>query len=201
MQYYTVGLNKTLLIVGLGNVGDKYEDTRHNIGFSVIDAFAQENEFDKWMNKTDQKCHFSSKKIGGCRVILIKPTTLMNLSGSAVQLVSNFYKIATSDILVLHDELDINFGEIRTRLGGSSAGHNGIKSIIESMGEEGFARIRIGIGPKTPSTVDSADFVLSKFTKSEVENLPKITREVSSILNEYIFSEQPVRTETRTVLD
>src|ERR1035438_255752 len=138
MQYYTVGLNKTLLIVGLGNVGNKYEGTRHNIGFSVIDAFARENEFDKWMNKTDQNCHFSSKKIGGCRVILIKPTTLMNLSGGAVQLVSNFYKIATSDILVLHDELDINFGEIRTRLGGSSAGHNGIKSIIESLGQEGF---------------------------------------------------------------
>jgi PTH1 family peptidyl-tRNA hydrolase len=200
MQYYTVGLNKTLLVVGLGNEGQKYENTRHNIGFQAVDTFAQDNDFDKWINKADLKCLFSSSKIGSARVILIKPTTMMNLSGAALTLVSNFYKIATSDILVIHDELDIKFGEIRTRMGGSSAGHNGVKSIIESLGEEDFGRIRIGIGPKSPATIDSADFVLSKFSKSEAEHLANITREVSSILNEYIFSDQPVRTETRQVL-
>ncbi len=201
MQYYTVGLNKTLLIVGLGNVGEKYDNTRHNIGFAAIDEFARDNDFDKWINKQDLKCFFSSTKLGSSRIILIKPTTLMNLSGEAVRLVSNFYKIAISDILVIHDELDINFGEIRTCLGGSSAGHNGVKSIIDSLDDQGFGRIRIGIGPKTPSAIDSADFVLGKFPKAAAEHLPKITKEVSSILNEYIFSDQAVRTETRKLLD
>ena len=202
MQYYTVGLNKTLLIVGLGNPGQQYEGTRHNIGYSALDSFVSENDFGKWINKADLKCLFNSATLGDSRAILIKPTTMMNLSGQAVQLVSNFYKVATDHILVIHDELDINFGEIKTRLGGSSAGHNGVQSIIESFGgDENFGRVRIGIGPKTPATIDSADFVLAKFTKSEVEQLPKVTKEVSAIMNEYIFSTQALRTETRKVLE
>lgn len=188
VNYVTVGLNKTILIVGLGNPGSEYDGTRHNIGFECIDEFVAKNsDMGGWVTKKDLKCLMSTGRMGEVRVIAIKPTTFMNLSGEAVLAVSDFYKIHPNQTAVVHDELDINFGQIRTRMGGASAGHNGIKSIIQHLGED-FGRVRIGVGPKTPEQIDSADFVLSKFTKAQQADIPALRREANALLTEYVFA-------------
>lgn len=185
---YTVGLNKTILVVGLGNPGGEYDGTRHNIGFSCVDFFATSQEFDPWITKKDLKCLLTSKMLGSVRVICIKPTTFMNLSGEAVLATAQFYKIPNSQIVAIHDELDIPFGQIRTRVGGGSAGHNGIKSVSQVMGEN-YGRIRIGIGPKEPEQMDSADFVLARFNADQQANIPALHKETTAILTEYIYGD------------
>ncbi len=189
MPLYTLSANKTMLIVGLGNPGQEYEATRHNIGFQCIDAFAADNEFDPWTNKKDLKCLLTQKTLGQTKVILIKPTTYMNNSGEALQAAMAFYKISTDKVLAVYDELDIAFGQIRCRMGGSAAGHNGVKSLIQHVGEE-FGRVRIGIGPKVHDQQDSADFVLATFNKDEAERIKDLTREASAILTETIYGGQ-----------
>lgn len=185
---YTLGLQKTVLLVGLGNIGIKYNGTRHNIGFDCVDNFVLQQGFDtQWIEKKDLKCQLTSSSVGDTRVIVIKPTTLMNLSGKSVQSVAHFYKIEPSNIIVVHDELDIDFGQIRMRTGGSSAGHNGIESIVDSIGE-GFSRIRIGIGNNQTKIYDSKDYVLGKFNSEEQKQLSMLKKEVASILIEYVVS-------------
>ncbi len=196
---YTMSSSKTVVIVGLGNIGKDYVNTRHNIGFACVDYFAQQQGFDPWTLKKDLKCHFTSGNLAGTRIILVKPTTLMNLSGDAVQSVLHFYKLSVADILVVHDELDIDFGKIRTSTGGSAAGHNGIKSVIGVLGE-GFGRVRVGIGPKTPVRMDSADFVLAAFSKEQQAQLATIVKDVASIISDFSASGS-LYVETRLVLD
>ena len=198
LSFTTFGMNKNLLIVGLGNPGNEYNGTRHNIGFTCLDSFASSQKFDPWAHKTDLKCLVTTQTLGDTRVILCKPTTFMNLSGEAVQAIAHFYKIPLEQIIVVHDELDIPFGQIRVRTGGSSAGHNGIKNISLHLSEH-YGRVRIGIGPKTPPQIDSADFVLQRFSKSEQAHVPLITREVAALLSEYAYG-MPVNTETRSFL-
>ena len=198
LQYTTFGMNKTLLIVGLGNPGEEYADTRHNVGFMCVDEFARKNNFDPWINKKDLKCELTQATIGDTRVFLCKPQTFMNLSGEAVQAVSHFYKLNNDQIVVVHDELDINFGQIRMRIGGSAAGNNGIKSVSQHIGED-YGRVRVGIGPKTPAQMDTADFVLQDFSRTEQEQLGALTREVSAVLSEYAYG-SPVTAETRSFL-
>ena len=181
---YTTSSNRNMLVVGLGNIGREYSGTRHNIGFECIDMFAKQQDFVPWTTKKDLKTDITSAVIGGVRVILVKPNTFMNNSGEAVQAVAHFYKISPSNIVVVHDELDIDFGKIRTSVDGSAAGHNGIKSVIEHMGEK-FGRIRVGIGPKKPTRMDSADFVLAKFSDKEQKDLADIQKEVASMLIEF----------------
>ena len=192
---YTLSMSKTYLVVGLGNIGQEYDNTRHNIGFRAIDQFAKDHEMGNWINKKDMGCLVADKNIGDTKVYLIKPTTMMNLSGNAVQKISNFYKISNEKIIVVHDELDINFGSIKITMGGSSAGHNGIRSIISNLGED-FGRIRIGVGPKTPDQIDSADFVLGRFNKEEESEMKPLLNEASSLITEAIFS-SPFPNETR----
>jgi peptidyl-tRNA hydrolase, PTH1 family len=199
VNYVTVGLNKTTLIVGLGNPGTEYNGTRHNVGFACVDEFVEKNtDMGGWIAKKDLKCVMSTGRLGETRVIVIKPTTFMNLSGEAVQAVSDFYKIHPNQTIAVHDELDIPFGQIRTRMGGSSAGHNGIKSLIDHIGEN-FGRIRVGVGPKVPDQIDSADFVLGKFTKDQQTELPALLREANAILTEYVFAAE-LPAETRSFL-
>lgn len=199
VNYFTVGQNTTLVIVGLGNPEPKYDGTRHNIGFECIDHFVSRyDEMSDWVGKKDLKCHFSSGRIGESQVIAIKPTTFMNLSGEAVSLVVNFYKVQLEHLVVIHDELDIDFGNIRTRYGGESAGHNGIKSISSIIGKE-YGRVRIGIGPKEPPEIDSSDFVLAKFNDKEQKQLTNLKRECSAIISEFVYAKS-IPAETRSFI-
>lgn len=195
---YTVAATRTLLIIGLGNPGDKYLGTRHNIGFSVLDDFAQANDFPPWVAKKDLGAELSIHTFGESRTILAKPTTYMNKSGEAAQAVQRFYQIYNAQTLAIYDELAIPFGQIRTRLGGSDAGHNGVKSLIQHLGDD-FGRVRIGVGNEQAGKMGSADFVLAKFAKEEQGSLPKILRESSALITEYIFSGQ-LPHDTRTVI-
>lgn len=199
MQFYTLGQNKMVLIVGLGNSGKEYDGTRHNIGFAAVEAFARANDFAPWVNKKDLKCEMATGRLGDTQVIIIKPTTFMNLSGEAVGAVAHFYKIPLERILAVYDEIDVDFGQVRLRTGGGSAGHNGVKSLIQHLGE-GFGRVRVGIGPKQPEQMDSADFVLAKFSKDQEAHLKNLTRETTAILSEYCFSDGQLPQETRNFL-
>ncbi len=193
------GQTKTLLLVGLGNPGKDYDGTRHNIGFDCLDHFAEHNEFPAWTTKKDLKCLLNMHTLGDSRVILCKPTTFMNNSGEAVQAVQNFYKLADSATIIVHDELDIPFGQIRLRTGGGSAGHNGIKSISALTGDN-TGRIRIGIANDFSGQADSADFVLGKFTSDEQKHLPALRQEVNSIIVEHVYGDSHLPIETRSFL-
>lgn len=195
---YTVGATRTILVLGLGNPGERYDNTRHNIGFAVLDDFAQRNDFPSWINKKDLKCHEASLQMGASKVILVKPTTFVNESGVAAQAVQHFYKVYNSDTIAVYDELAIKFGQVRARVGGSDGGHNGIKSLINHLGDD-FSRLRIGIGNDISSQAEAADFVLGKFTKEEQGHLPSLIKESGVMLTEYIFSGQ-LPHETRNVL-
>ena len=153
-----------MLVVGLGNPGSDYEFTRHNAGFLAVDSLA--SHFDaSWQQNTKLSANIATSIHDGKKLIFIKPTTYMNESGRAVASVKNYYKIQLQDIVVLHDELDLKSGEIKCKLGGGSAGHNGIKSIDQAVGNL-YHRIRIGID-KPPHKDMVSDFVLSYFTNSE----------------------------------
>ncbi len=188
-----------MLIVGLGNPGKEYENSRHNTGFMAIDKFASaHDEFTPWVNKKDLKCSVTSGSIGSVRVILAKPLTYMNESGQAIQAIQNFYKLANTQTIVIHDELDIPFGQIRTRIGGSDAGHNGIKSLIAHCGDN-FGRIRVGILNVHKPGSETSEFVLKDFNSDEKKNLPSMAKEVENILVESIYAGQ-LNTETRSFI-
>ncbi|MFO0882240.1 MAG: aminoacyl-tRNA hydrolase [Candidatus Saccharimonadales bacterium] len=196
---YTISMATTaVLIVGLGNPGDEYNGTRHNIGFMALDWFAKKNEFSDWREDNKYKGYIAEKTLGSVRVILLKPSTFMNLSGESVQAVANFYKIPPERIVVVHDELSIAFGQIRNRIGGQAAGHNGIKSVIQHIGDN-FGRVRVGIKDEFSKITDTSKFVLAKFTKVEQSYLDDIYTEVNGILTEYIYgSELP--NDTRSIV-
>ena len=168
------------LIVGLGNPGKEYVNTRHNIGFMVLDRFAKTTE---WKNKWNAL--YTETNINGEKILLIKPQTYMNLSGNALINFINFYKINLEDILVIHDDLDLPVGTYRLKINSSSGGHNGIKSIIEILGTNSFARLKIGIGSN--KQIDTKDYVLGKFTKEEQEVLEKLYPTFNEIINSFII--------------
>ena len=161
------------LIAGLGNIGEKYTWTRHNVGFMVVDKWAI-NQNIKFKENKKLQCYITKFKRGADDIILIKPTTYMNLSGSALSAVMSYYKIATEDLLVVFDDLSIELGKIRFRPNGSDGGHNGIKSIIKSLNTSEFARLKIGIGPQPP--IPAEEFVLQNFYKSQLENLKPVLK-------------------------
>ena len=151
------------IVVGLGNPGPKYEKTRHNAGFIAIDHIAA-----KLGVKVDRvKFHalVCECELGGRRVLLMKPETFMNSSGVAIGEAATFYKIPPENVLVLHDEISFDAGLFRIRRKGSAGGHNGLKSIIEHLGSDGFPRIKIGVGQKPSPDYDLVDWVLGKFPK------------------------------------
>jgi PTH1 family peptidyl-tRNA hydrolase len=195
---YTLGAHKTILIIGLGNPGKDYAGTRHNIGSEIVDEFAKKNDFPSWMAKKDLKCQLTIQNLGENRVILCKPASFMNNSGEAAQAVQGFYRVYNQNSLAVYDELAIPFGSLRTRLGGSDAGHNGVKSLIQHLGDD-FGRLRIGVGSAVAEKADTANYVLGKFTKKEQEILPLISREAGAIITEYIFGNE-LNSETRSVI-
>jgi peptidyl-tRNA hydrolase, PTH1 family len=152
------------LIVGLGNPGREYKDTRHNIGFLTIDQFAQEHEVR--LSRVQNQAIIGIWNDAGRRVILAKPQTYMNLSGQAVAALARFYKVPVGQILVIHDDVDLPIDTIRMRPGGGSAGQKGVKSIIEKLGTQEFPRLRMGIG-RPPGRMDAASYVLQTFTVAD----------------------------------
>ena len=152
------------LIVGLGNPGKEYENTRHNVGFIIIDNYLKD---EKWKTSSDAMEIITN--VAGEKVCFLKPLTYMNLSGHAVSRIANFYKISSNDILIIHDDLDIPPLTYRLKTNSSSGGHNGIKSIIECLGTKEFNHLKVGIGKNT--TQDTKKFVLSKLSNEEIDFL------------------------------
>ena len=159
------------LIVGLGNIGDKYTFTRHNIGFMLADSIAINNNL-TYRENSRLKCFMTNLRNGVDDYLIIKPTTFMNLSGEAVRAFMDYYKIPVEDVLIVYDDLSLELGRIRFRPNGSDGGHNGIKSIIKHLGTQNVARLKIGIGPQP--NLPSEVFVLQNFSKEELENLKPI---------------------------
>ena len=156
------------LIVGLGNIGREYENTRHNIGFMVVDELAR--RLGVSFGKEDRSAYMAEYRAPE-KIIIIKPTTYMNLSGVAVGAYANFYHIDPDDIAVIQDDMDMPVGQLRIRRKGSAGGHNGIKSIIQELGSQDFPRVKIGVGAKPHPDFDLADWVLSSFSASEEKAL------------------------------
>ena len=149
------------LIIGLGNPGREYENTRHNIGFMVLDNYLKDTS---WQSKF--QALYTTQNIHNEKIIFLKPTTYMNLSGNAIREFLNFYKLTPEDILVIHDDLDLPIGTYRLKTNSSAGGHNGIKSIIENLGTNAFLRLKVGISKNT--NIDTKDYVLGKFTPQEL---------------------------------
>jgi PTH1 family peptidyl-tRNA hydrolase len=162
------------LIAGLGNPGREYHWTRHNLGFLLLDELAREHRIP--LDRRGLKSVYGRGRMARGEVILAKPQTYMNLSGEAVQRLLHFFKIPTQELIVLHDDLDLPWGKIRIRIGGSSGGHRGILSIQESLGSEGFVRLKIGIGrPPIPGR-DPSDYVLDPLPEEKKEELAAILK-------------------------
>ncbi len=157
-----------IIIAGLGNPEKKYDHTRHNVGFEVIDELADRYNID--VNVKKHKALIGKGVIDGMKVLLVKPQTYMNLSGESLREVLDFYNEPVENLLVICDDVYLDLGVLRIRKNGSAGGHNGLKNIIQHLGTENFKRIRLGVG-KQPEKMDLVNFVLSRFTKEEQEVL------------------------------
>ncbi|MDF2965440.1 MAG: pth [Rickettsiaceae bacterium] len=155
-----------ILIVGLGNPGTEYQYTRHNIGFLVIDAIANRYNFPSFSNSIKFSAEICQGTISGQKIFLAKPTTYMNLSGASVQKIKSYYKLDIADIIVIHDDIDLDFSKLKVKIGGGHGGHNGLRSIDGNIGKD-YLRIRFGVG-RPISKEDVADYVLNNFSKVEM---------------------------------
>ena len=164
-------------IVGLGNPGDKYDNTRHNVGFMVLDRFAEENNLSWKLNKK-----FKAELAECNGTFLVKPQTYMNLSGESVMSILHFYKILNDDLpellVVIHDDMDVDFGKYKVALDSRSAGHNGVQSIIDHLGTKNFQRIRVGIRTEEKEKIPAEKFVLQKFSKEELRKIEELNEEI-----------------------
>ena len=174
----------TYLIIGLGNPGREYKDTRHNIGFMLIDQVAV--RLNARGMKLQAKAIVTSALYEERKIILAKPQTYMNLSGQSVQGLLNFYKIPIENLLVAHDDLDIPFGTIRIRPGGGPGGQRGMASTIDHLGTKEFPRLRLGIG-RPPGRMDPKDYVLQMFSKDDMKLLPEILDRAADAAMEFVM--------------
>ena len=163
------------LIVGLGNPGSNYADTRHNVGWLALEAVAASLQCGPFKLDKKFRAEVTEAQVGPERLLLLKPQTYMNLSGESVGALSRFVKVAPHDIVVLYDDLSIPLGTLRLRPDGSAGGHNGIKSLIAHLNTQVFPRVRIGIGPQPPG-VKSEQFVLARWTPAERDVLPSVVQ-------------------------
>jgi PTH1 family peptidyl-tRNA hydrolase len=173
------------LFVGLGNPGDKYKNTRHNFGFMALDAIAKSKRLE-FKNKDNME-DISFYESPNCKIILLKPMTFMNLSGTPVAATARYYKINPEEIFVFYDDFSIPLGEFRVRLSGSSGGHNGISSIITCLRADNFPRMKLGIGP-LPKFIKMPDFVLSNFHEEDKEKIEKSILKAAALFDEIIKS-------------
>lgn len=182
--------NTMKIIVGLGNPGAQYQKTRHNTGFFLLDKMREEWGFPAFKPEPKFKADISEGMLDDAKILLAKPQTFMNLSGESVRAILDFYKLASPDILVIHDDIDIELGKFKVAGDSSSAGHNGVQNIFDILGTQKINRLRIGIG-KTPEEkeacrIDAHDYVLGKFSDEELEELKsveeKVLKEVEKML-------------------
>lgn len=171
------------LVVGLGNPGKKYERTRHNVGFEVIDKCQERLKIE--LNQSKFKGAFGFTRVGSEKVFLLKPLTYMNLSGEAIAPLMNYFKIDKEDLLVVYDDLDLPPGKIRLRQKGSHGGHNGIRSIIQQLGTDQFNRIRIGIGRPDPG-IAVPDYVLGSFAPNDRLNIDESVDRASKAVEAWV---------------
>ena len=175
---------KNYLLVGLGNPGIKYEKNRHNIGFCLIDYFTSQINSEDYIDKFNSK--YTLVRLNDNKIHIIKPQTYMNRSGVSVRNCKDFFKIAPENIIVVYDDMDLTLGSLKIKSSGGSAGHNGIKSLIDEIGSNNFVRIRIGIGkPLNKENVNN--YVLSNFKKDEFEALSRIKNRIEEIIKDIIF--------------
>lgn len=168
------------LVVGLGNPEERYLNTRHNLGFEVVDAFAKSFDNGQWTFDKNLKSEILNSQISNVKCILAKPQTYMNNSGLAIKLLTTYYKIHTTDVIIIHDELDLPLGKIKVRLGGAAAGHHGVESIIAALNTDQFIRIRLGIGP---FRVSAEKFVLEPFIHSEKAQVKHMIKQALKALD------------------
>lgn len=174
------------ILVCLGNPGDQYENTRHNVGFLTADALGE--RLGKPIQRLKFKALTNVVEYGGCRVLLMKPTTYMNLSGEAVREACQFYKIPPERVLVVSDDVSLPVGKLRLRRSGTAGGHNGLRSIIGQLHSDQFPRLKIGVGQKPHPDYDMADWVLGKFSKEDRKTIDAaIERALDAI--ECVFSQ------------
>ena len=171
------------LIIGLGNPGKDYENTRHNIGFRYLDNYAENHNFLITKKKFNGLAY--ELTINNEKVIFLKPLSFMNLSGTVVRKYMDYYKIDIKDILVIHDDLDMPIAKIKVKLGGSSGGHNGIRNIIDNLNDEKFLRLKVGISNNKENVID---YVLGKFSKEDNEKLNKLNNKVNNIIDDFIYN-------------
>ena len=172
------------LIVGLGNVGEKYDGTRHNVGFAVLDELAERAGVP--VQRLKFRALTNTARVGGVQVLLMKPVTYMNLSGEAVGQAARFYKIPPERVLVFSDDVSLPVGKLRIRRSGSAGGHNGLKSIIQHLGTEAFPRIKIGVGGKPHPDYDMADWVLGKFPPEDSKLIDQMVQKAAQAAAYYI---------------
>ena len=170
------------MIVGLGNPGKEYENTRHNIGFMIIDEYAKKYNITSF--KTKYNGLYAKVYRNGEYFILLKPLSFMNLSGTVVKKYANFFKIKPEDILVIHDDLDLPVGRIKIKSKGSSGGHNGIKNIIENLKTEEFPHFKVGIDKN--DNIERKDYVLGKLSKADLDKINKIIKFSSDIIDDFL---------------
>ncbi|MBZ4333291.1 aminoacyl-tRNA hydrolase [Corallococcus interemptor] len=174
------------LICGLGNPGREYERHRHNVGFMVVDALLARARAELTQDKFQARVGQGS--LGGERILFVEPQTYMNLSGRSVAEAARFYKIAVQDVLVVHDELDLPFGRLQLKAGGGAGGHNGLKSMVQCLGEDAFIRVRVGIGkPEGPNAKERvAGYVLSNFDDGERRQLEELIGKAADMAESWV---------------
>ena len=172
------------LIGCLGNIGNKYVFTRHNVGFMLADSFALNSNLN-FREYPRLKCLMTNLRTAYEDFLIVKPTTFMNLSGNSVGKVANFYKIHPQNIIVIHDDKDLALGKLKAKIGGSAGGHNGLKNIDSQIGQE-YNRIRIGVGSPQEHNTDTVNFVLSRFSKAEMDILQERLDFIAATVGELI---------------
>ena len=172
------------LIVGLGNPGDQYENTRHNVGFRALDELAEIANVS--VQKLKYKALTNTATVSGCKVLLMKPITYMNLSGEAVGEAARFFKIPPERVIVLSDDTSLPVGKLRIRKSGSAGGHNGLKSIIQHLGTDQVPRIKIGVGEKPHPDYDMADWVLGKFPPADKKVIDEMVQKAAKAVEYYM---------------
>ena len=171
------------ILVGLGNPGDKYARTRHNIGAMVVEKLLADGNVSLKSHKSG--CLIAESELGGERVVLARPTTYMNDSGRPVRELARWYKASPDHLIVVHDEIDLPFSEVRVKAGGGTAGHNGLGSIVAHLGTKDFPRVRVGVG-RPPGRKEAAGHVLNEFSASERRELPDIIQRAADAVEEVL---------------